>query len=133
MLGGGGSVEHHRVESALTVDGVAAVARVPDERIGATAEQRDILAAAPGDDVVAAAADQQVVAVAADEGVVARSTIHGDQLVGEAVADPDGVVATSTGDDDLGELGAVEVLHVVPVGGHRRMFGSAVLRVRSTV
>ena len=55
-----GAVEQQRVVAVLALDHVAAVARVPDERVVAGAEQRRIVAAAAGDDVVAVAADQRV-------------------------------------------------------------------------
>ena len=60
-----GAVEQHRVGAALALDGVAAVAGVPDERVVAVAQQGHVVAAAAVDDVVAVAADQHVVAVAA--------------------------------------------------------------------
>jgi hypothetical protein len=104
----------------LTVDRVATVARVPDERVRPTAELCDIFAAAAGDGVVAAAAEQQVVAVASRDGVVAGPAVDGDLLVGESVADRDGVVAPSAADEDLGELSAVEVLHGPSVRGHAK-------------
>ena len=58
-----GAVEHQRVGAGLALDGVAAVARVPDERVVAGAEEGDVVAAAAGDGVVAVAADQSVVAL----------------------------------------------------------------------
>ena len=44
-----GAVEHQRVVAGLALDGVAAVARVPDERVVAGAEQRRIVAGAADD------------------------------------------------------------------------------------
>ena len=67
-----GAVEQHRVGAGLALDDVAAVARVPDERVVAGAQQRHVVAAAADDDVVAVAADEDVGAVAAGDGVVAR-------------------------------------------------------------
>ena len=49
----------------LTLDRVAAVARVPDERVVAGAEQGHVVAAPADDDVIAGAADDRVIAVAA--------------------------------------------------------------------
>ena len=40
-----GAVEHQRIGAGLALDDVAAVARVPDERVVAVAEQRDVVAA----------------------------------------------------------------------------------------
>ncbi len=57
LLGRGGAVEHHRVRAVLALDRVAAVARVPDERVVAGAEERDVVAAVAVDRVVAGAAD----------------------------------------------------------------------------
>ena len=57
VLGDVGAVEHQRIGAGLALDDVAAVARIPDERVVAVAEQGH---------VVAAAADHGVVAVAAD-------------------------------------------------------------------
>ena len=70
-----GAVELHRVDAVLAFDGVAAVARVPDERVVAGAEERGVVAAAAGDEVVAVAADQRVVTVAAGDGVVAGAAV----------------------------------------------------------
>ena len=42
-----GAVEQQRVDAGLAFDGVAAVARIPPERVVAGAEQRDVVAAAP--------------------------------------------------------------------------------------
>ena len=46
-----------RVVAGLALDGVAAVAGVPDERVVAGAQQGHVVAAAAVDDVVAVAAD----------------------------------------------------------------------------
>ena len=62
-----GAVEEHRVVAVLALDGVAAVAGVPDEGVVAGAHEGDVVAAAAGDDVVAVAADQHVVALAAGD------------------------------------------------------------------
>ena len=78
VLGDVGAVEHQRVGAGLALDGVAAVARVPDERVVAGAEQGHVVAAAAVDDVVAVAAEQRVVALAADDGVVAGAAVDGE-------------------------------------------------------
>src|SRR5262249_27713834 len=89
-----GAVEHERIGAVLTLDDVAAGARVPDKRIVAVAEQGRIVAAAAGDEVVAIAAKQPVVAVAAGDGVVARAAVDGElDETSEAVPGGDGVVA----------------------------------------
>ena len=67
-----GAVEEHRVEAVLALDGVAAVARVPDEGVVAGAHQRHVVAAAAVDEVVPLAADEDVVAGAAVEGQADR-------------------------------------------------------------
>ena len=48
-----GAVEQERVVARLSVDRVAAVARVPDERVVAGAEQGHVVAAPAEDEVVA--------------------------------------------------------------------------------
>ena len=73
-----GAVEEHRVDAALALDGVAAVAGVPDEGVVAGAHEGHVVAAAAVDDVVAVAADQDVVAVAAGDRVVARAAVDGE-------------------------------------------------------
>ena len=70
-----GAVEHQRVGAGLALDHVAAVARIPDERVVAVAEKGDVVAAAADHGVVAVAADQHVVALAADDGVVAGAAV----------------------------------------------------------
>ena len=61
------AVEEHRVVAALALDGVAAVARVPLERVAAGAHQGHVVAPEADDQVVAVAAEERVVAPAADE------------------------------------------------------------------
>ena len=67
LLGDVGAVEQQRVGAGLALDGVAAVAGVPDERVVAGAHEGHVVAAAADDQVVAGAADEDVVAVAAVE------------------------------------------------------------------
>ena len=45
LLGDVGAVEQHRVGAGLALDGVAAVAGVPDERVVAGAQQGRVVAA----------------------------------------------------------------------------------------
>ena len=73
-----GAVEQHRVDAVLALDDVAAVARIPLERVVAGAEQGDVVALVAVDEVVAVAADQHVVAVAAEDRVVARAAVDRD-------------------------------------------------------
>jgi hypothetical protein len=56
------AVEQQGVEAGLTIDRVASVARVPDERVVARTQQRHVVAGAAVDEIVALAADQRVVA-----------------------------------------------------------------------
>ena len=73
-----GAVKEHGVGAVLAFDGVAAVARVPLERVVAGAQERHVVALLAIDEVVAVAAEQQVDAVAAEERVVAGAAVHGD-------------------------------------------------------
>src|SRR4051794_7017989 len=94
LLGDIGAVEEERVGAVLTIDAVAAVARIPDERVIAGTEERGVGAAAAGDQVVAVAADQHVVAVAAGNRVIAGAPVQGQvDEGGETVAGGDDVVA----------------------------------------
>ena len=72
------AVEHHRVEAVLTLDDVAAVARIPLEHVVFAAEQREVVALLTVDEVVAGAAEQRVVAVAARDRVVAGAAVDRD-------------------------------------------------------
>ena len=69
------AVEEHRVDAGLALDGVAAVARVPDEGVVAGAEEGDVVAPVAVDEVVAVAADEHVVAAAAEDRVVAGAAV----------------------------------------------------------
>ena len=80
LLGGGGAVEDHRVATALPVDDVAAVARVPPEGVVAGAQHGRVGAAVAVDDIVAGPADEQLVAVTADELVVAGTAEESSPL-----------------------------------------------------
>ena len=65
-LGAATAVEQHRVGAVLALDRVAAVARVPLERVVAGAQEGDVVALLAVDEVVAVTAEQQVDAVAAE-------------------------------------------------------------------
>ncbi len=80
------AVEQHRVGVVLALDHVAAVARIPLERVVAGAEQGDVVALLTVDEVVAIAAAQQVDAVAAEDRVAARTAVDGDLDQGREVA-----------------------------------------------
>ena len=69
------AVEQHRVGAVLALDRVAAVARIPLERVVAGAEEGGVVALLAVDEVVAVAAEQGVVAVAAEDGVVAGAAV----------------------------------------------------------
>ena len=101
-LGDVGAVENQRIDAVLAFDDVAAVARVPYERVVAGAKQGCVVAPAAGDDVVAVAAEQRVVAVAAGDGVVAGAAVDGElDEVGEAVTGGDDIVAAIGVDDEV--------------------------------
>ena len=93
-------------------DGVAAVARVPGDRVGAGAAFDQVGAGVAVDRVVVQPADQLLRADATQEGVIAGIAVQGRCLLGgeaaEGLVDPDGVVATAGLDVDLGEAIALE-------------------------
>ena len=75
-LGVVGPEEEQDVAAALAVDGVVAVARVPDEAIVVGAQVDDVVALPALDVVEAGAADEHVVAVAAEQHVGARPAVE---------------------------------------------------------
>ena len=94
MLGGVGAVEVQDVLAALALDGVAAVARIPLEVVGAAAQLRGVGAEVAVDEVVAGAADEHVIAVATGERVVAGAAVDREPAQRrDAVAAGDHVVA----------------------------------------
>ena len=60
VLVGGAAVEQHAVGAVLALDHVAAVARIPLERVVAGSEERGVVALLAVDEVVAVAAEQDV-------------------------------------------------------------------------
>ena len=102
LLGRVGAVEEHRVGAVLALDGVAAVARIPDEGVVAGPEDREVVAAVAVDRVVAGAAAQRLDALAAGDRVVLRPAVErqGDRLRLEA-GGRDGVVAAKAVDVEL--------------------------------
>ena len=100
-LGGAGAVEAHRVDAGLAFEGVAAVARIPDERVVARAHQRHVVAAVAVDGVVAVAAEQRLDAPATGEGVVAGAAVERQaDRVGRERGGRDRVVAAEAVDDE---------------------------------
>ena len=77
-LGAGGAVEAQRVGAVLALDDVAAVARIPDERVVAGPQEAGVGALVAVDRVVAGPADQGVGAVAAVDRVVAVAAVEGE-------------------------------------------------------
>src|SRR5690349_24509256 len=61
------TVEQQRIVAALALDSVAAIARIPDEGVVASAELGNVVAATAVDEVVVLAALDDVIAVAAVE------------------------------------------------------------------
>ena len=111
-LGGCGAVEHHGVRAVVALDRVAAVARVPDERVVAWAEVRDVVAAVAVDRVVAGTAVQRLGTGTAGDRVVARTSVDPRRDgVGEGsvrVVDAHLVVAAARLDDDALDRGPRE-------------------------
>src|SRR5262249_27405471 len=77
VLIGSGAFDLQRIGATLAFDDIAAVARVPIERIVAGAHEGHVVAAATDDGVIAVAADQHVGAVAAGDAVVACASVNG--------------------------------------------------------
>ena len=87
----GAAVEQQGVDAVLTLDHVAAVARIPLEHVVAGAEQGSIVALVAVDEVVAVAAEKEIGPVAAEDGVVAGAAVdrhadEGRQIAGGAEA-----------------------------------------------
>src|SRR5262249_23600812 len=78
-----GAIEHERIRAGLALDRVAAIARIPGERVVAVAEQGRIVAAAAGHNVVAVAAEQDVVALTSDDGVIAGAAVERDRRIAD--------------------------------------------------
>ena len=103
-LGGVGAVEQHRVGAEPASDGVAAVARVPDERVVAGAHQRQVVTSVPVDRVVPEATAQQLCSRASGEVVASVPAVErrrdavGEGAVG--LVDPDEIVAGTCVDGD---------------------------------
>src|SRR5215471_10527319 len=115
------AAEVERVEAAAAVDDVIAVARIPDERVVAVAEERCVAAFTSDDRIVAVAAEQGVVAAAAGEHVVA---VAAEQRCGgqrlpcgrRYVVERNRVVAVAAEHIDLGGVGE---RRLVSLNGYR--------------
>ena len=93
----------------LALDRVAAVARIPDERVVARTTDRHVVAAVAVDRVVPVTAQQRVVTVTAAERVVAGAAVDGQRPEPRhAVARVDGVVTATGLNVDRMEGAAVE-------------------------
>ena len=108
LLGGCRAVEQHRVGSGPTEDGVAAVARIPDERVVAGSQDRQVVASIAVDDVVPVTAEQQLRSGASGEAVVSVAAVDRRRdAVREGavrVVDPHEIVAASGVDVDLPDV-----------------------------
>ena len=115
MLCRGGAVEDHRVGAGLAFDGVAAIARIPHERVVARAQLREVVAPVAVDRVVAVSAEQRLDAHGAGDRVVSGAAVErqGDRL-GREVGRRDRVVAVETVDSE--RVGRVLVLDRHPRG-----------------
>ena len=119
-LGDVGAVEQQRVDAGLAFDGVAAVARIPDERVVAGAQERQVVAAVAVARVVSVAAEQGLDAPAAGERVVSCAAVQGQgDRPGRERRGRDRVVAAETVDVEL--VGRLLVLnrHERPPGRRR--------------
>ena len=76
-LAGARAVEQHRVGAVLAFDGVAAVARIPDEGVVAGAHERQVVASVAVGRVVAVAAEHVLDAPAAGDRVVCCAAVQG--------------------------------------------------------
>ena len=108
MLGCVRAVELKDVLAALTFDGVAAVAGIPDERVVAGAHQGGVGPAPAVDHVIPGTADQRVVAVASDQRVIAGAAVDGHVAELGPGGDPDLVVAAAGLHVDRTERAAIE-------------------------
>ena len=97
-------LKQHRVGAGLALDGVAAVARIPDERVVAGAQERQVVAPVPVDRVVAVPPSSCLRSGAAGEPVVSVPAVErrrdavGEGAVG--LVDAHEVVAGAGVDDD---------------------------------
>ena len=101
LLGDVGAVEQQRIGAVLAFDDVAAIARIPLERIVSGAEEGSVAALIAVDEIISVAADQEVIAGAAEDRVIAAAAIDRelDLPCGERCR-IDGVVAAKPVDDE---------------------------------
>ena len=113
LFGCCGAVEDHPVVAVLALDDVAAVARIPDERVVARAHQGRIGSTVAVDRVVAAGTEQQLRSRAAGQGVVPVAAVErrGDRVREDAVrlVDAHCIVAVAGVDVDAVDVLALEV------------------------
>ena len=106
-----GAVEQQRIGAVAAFDDVAAIARIPLERIVSGAEECDVIALIAVDEIVSVAADQRVVAGTAEDRVIAAAAINRERELpcGEHCR-VDGVVAAERVDVKrvIGAFGAGE-------------------------
>jgi len=107
-----GAVEEHRVGAVAALDGVAAVAWIPDEGVVAGAHEGDVGATVAVDRVVPGAAGEHLAALAAGDRVVPVASVDRRRdRVGEravAVVDAHDVVAGACFDGNARDAVAVE-------------------------
>ena len=102
-------MEVHRVGAALPLDRVAAVTRIPHERVVAPTTKHEVIAAVTVDRVVPVTAQQRVVTVTAADRVVPWPAVDRQRSEGRhAVARVHGVVAVAGLNVDRTEGAAVE-------------------------
>ena len=111
-LGRVGAVEAQHVRAVLTFDGVAAVTRIPDERVVACAEERRVAAPVPVERVVPVPAQQRLGSRAAGDRVVTGTAVDGRRNRGRegsvALVDTHEVVASPGIDRDPRDRRALE-------------------------
>ena len=76
LLGDVGAVEQQRIGAVVAFDDVAAIARIPLERIVSGAKECSVTALIAVDEIVSVAADQDVIAGAAEDRVIAAAAIN---------------------------------------------------------
>src|SRR5258707_2981683 len=108
VLARAGTDEQQGVATILAVDGVAAIARIPDKDIISCPEQGRVVARPPGHMIEAVAAEEDVGAVAPGDLVVARAAIEGEvHEPREAIAGDNDVIAVAAMEDDI--LGTADI------------------------
>src|SRR5262249_31578868 len=78
LRGDVGAGEEPLIRAVAALDGIAAVARIPLERVVAGAEENRVVPLIAVDEVVAVTAQQSIVAVASENRVVSGPAVHRD-------------------------------------------------------